>query len=545
MGLNKEYIFTLMNYLPGLIILAASLFALNASVIVSENNEKLSMMLQQNSAPQQESVQNITSMQDSNFKQDDYLYWSVWALGLTGFVLVLMNADRLRKMNAEKNKKEDALKLLEKQIADIKKAKDEKTELQDQLHQAQKLEAVGRLAGGIAHDFNNILAAMNGYAEFLIDDLDKTSPQHGFANNILSAGKQARELIDKMLAFSRRERKETQQMLLSDAINQTVPMLTASLSKSIELDIQVKDTSNVIHGNPTLVSQALMNLCVNAGDAMNEERGEIMIALQKADFDCFEGLDYQQNLPATDDLPLVSIEDISPSHTRLNLGKIAKDQDYLCLSVSDSGSGMGRKVMEKIFEPFFTTKPVDKGTGLGLAMVHGVVASHRGCMQINSTLGKGTRFDIFFPSLGERTTHIETKDLEQKEWDAFGHILLVEDQDDVRVMMRTMLERIGFDVEDCDGGLAALEILREHPDYFSAVITDQNMPKMTGIELIEQVAIDNPDIPFIVVTGYSLEALRDIMTEHPSIRAILRKPIDREKLKEAVQKASLEKQFAA
>jgi len=176
--------------------------------------------------------------------------------------------------------------------------------------------------------------------------------------------------------------------------------------------------------------------------------------------------------------------------------------------------------------------------------VHGVVISHRGAMQINSTIGEGTRFDILLPTLG-----LLQKPLEEvvvpDDWHAVGRILIVDDQDDVLIMMKTMMERMGYEVEDCNGAIAALEILREHPDYFSVVITDQNMPKMTGIELIERVAIDHPHIPFVVVTGYSLEAMRDLMTEHPSIRAILKKPIDRKKLGEAVQVAALERQFAA
>jgi len=540
---SKKYIQNILNYLPGAVILGVGLFALNASVVVSEQHATM-MEMHGHTHFHEGNPDQYASIEGMVEHNDDWLYWSVWVLGLTGFVLILMNADRLRQVKDANTKKEESLRLLEKQLEDIKKSDLEKRELQDQLHQAQKLEAVGRLAGGIAHDFNNILAAMNGYAEFLIDDLASETPQRGFAKNILKAGQQARELVDKMLAFSRRDRNETQQMRVSDSIEETVSMLNASLPKSVELETDIRDEDYIIHGCPTLISQAIMNLCVNAKDAMDGEKGTLSISLKRADMSKFRDIECNDDLPAIDDLPLVSIENVSPTHTRLNLGKIAHDHDYQCLSISDDGSGMSRAIMENIFEPFFTTKSVDKGTGLGLAMVHGVVISHRGAMQINSTIGEGTRFDILLPTLG-----LLQKPLEEvvvpDDWHAVGRILIVDDQDDVLIMMKTMMERMGYEVEDCNGAIAALEILREHPDYFSVVITDQNMPKMTGIELIERVAIDHPHIPFVVVTGYSLEAMRDLMTEHPSIRAILKKPIDRKKLGEAVQVAALERQFAA
>jgi len=544
MTLQKKQIIHTLNYLPGLIVLCFSLIALYASVVTTQENQTLHQMYEQAYAESAANHAGLEQKKQSIALKEKWLYWSVWVLGLSGFVLVLMNADKLRRLSRANAEKEGSLKTLEQQLADIQKAEAEKTELQNQLHQAQKLEAVGRLAGGIAHDFNNILAAMNGYAEFLTDDLKKDSPQHGFAVSILNAGKQARELVDKMLAFSRRDRDETQQMRLIDPINETLSMLKASLPKTVEVETTIDDEDYAIHGNANLISQVIMNLCVNAKDAMPNEKGVLKIALKKANLSGFQHIEHAQELPATDAMPLINIEDINEKQTRLHLGSIAKDQDYICLSVSDDGSGMSRTIMNNIFEPFFTTKPVDKGTGLGLAMVHGAVASHRGAMQINSTIGEGTQFDILFPTLGIKKVNVSTKTAPE-EWKAVGRVLLVEDQKEVRMMMAAMLKRIGFDVEDCVSGLAALEILREHPDYFNVVVTDQNMPKMSGVELVEQIAIDHPEIPFVIVTGYALEGLRDIMKEHQAIKAILRKPVEREKLKEAVQSAILERQFAA
>jgi len=539
----KKYFNDILNFLPGVIILLVSLIAISASVLVVDEHKALNILYEEQSF-------DVTLNSDIQDKKQSIglkhklLYWSVWSMGLAGFVLVLMNIDKMRRLKKANAQAQDSLELLEKQLEDIQKAETDKTALREQLHQAQKLEAVGRLAGGIAHDFNNILAAMNGYAEFLTDDLDDKSQQYGFAKNILAAGQQARELVDKMLAFSRRDVDEMQNMRVADSVQETVSMLKASLPKTIDMQIEIDDENHLIHGSQTMISQALMNLCVNAKDAMPNEKGRLMVSASLADMGYFQDMPFQEKIPQSDDLPLVDIMDISPTHTCLRMGKLARDQEYICLSVADDGSGMTRVIMENIFEPFFTTKSVDEGTGLGLAMVHGVVANHKGAMQINSIAGKGTRFDILFPSLGEVKVDkavTETKE----EWKAVGNVLVVDDQDNVRAVSQTMLERNGFEVESCDCAKAALEIIKEHPDYFSVIVTDHNMPEMTGLDLIEEVSNIYPDLPFVLVTGYSPEGMGEVMEENNALKAIIKKPIDRDELAQAVQNAILEKQFAA
>ena len=533
-----------LNFLPGIVIIGVSILALNTSLSASKHTKQLHQIYEESIPADADGRVDILATKGLLKEKDYWMYWSVVMLGLSGFALVIMNADKLRRLQNANKQQEEALELMEKQLEEIQKSENDKDALQEQLHQAQKLEAVGRLAGGIAHDFNNILAAMNGYAEFLMDDLEPETAQRSFAVDILKAGKQARDLVDKILAFSRREHNEMQQMRLCESIDETLSMLKASLPKTVIVNAEISDKDYIINGNPTLVSQALMNLCVNAKDAMPSKKGTIMVSLSVADMEYFQDIDTADELPTTEDLPLVSIKDVSATHSQLSMGKLASNQEYLCLSVADDGSGMSRVIMENIFEPFFTTKPVGKGTGLGLAMVHGLMASHRGAMQINSIAGKGTRFDLLFPIMDEVTEEKEEQ-IVREDWQAIGHVLLVEDQPEVQEMMKTMLERIGFEVETCDDGEAALEILSEHSDYFTAVVTDQNMPKMTGVEMIEKVAVNHPEIPFILLTGYSIQDLSDLTQEQPSVKAVLKKPVDREKLKEAVQSASLERQFAA
>ncbi len=530
----KKIMLVGLNYLPGAIMLVFALYALSASLVMVQENANLQEILQQNITVTPFEQHKIEMIKERVSKEEGVLYWSIWGLGLMGFVLVLLNANKLSRLDVANAEKAETVKLLEKQLAEIKRGEKEKNALQEQLFQAQKLEAIGRLAGGIAHDFNNILAAMNGYAEFLTDDLDETSPQHGFAQNILKAGVQARHLIEQVLAFSRRDGDEVQTLNLKTPIDETVTMLKASLPKSVDLKVDIQETGSFITGNPTALSQGIMNLCVNAKDAMENEKGTLQIGLYNVTPDVFAGWDLADTLPDPKEALLLNIEDVKKNHTKLTLSRLAKDQGYVCLSVSDNGSGMPRVVLEHIFEPFFTTKDVNKGTGLGMAMVHGLIATHRGAMVVNTIVGKGTRFDLYFPVVSTLENQVEAAIEIKEQKSGGGTVLVVDDQPEVRHMLTTMIERMGYDVEACENGFDAIEILREHPTYFDVVITDHNMPKMTGLELAQEVSLTNPDIPFIVVTGYALESFKEMMRDHNSIRHILNKPVDRYKLGDAL-----------
>lgn len=407
-------------------------------------------------------------------------------------------------------------------------AEKEKEELQGQFYQAQKMEAIGRLAGGVAHDFNNILAAINGYAEFLTEDLDADSKQHQFAQNILLAGKQARSLVDQILAFSRREDKDVAPLDIVQPIEESLAMLKGSLPKTIDVQADIQIPSAVVRGNSTQISQVIMNLCVNAQDAIGKAHGKLKIALKPVDPSQYAGFDsLLDDLPDPGEVPPLRFVDPAPDRTQLYLGALSKNASYVCLSVEDTGSGMSRVIMERIFEPFFTTKPVDKGTGLGLSTVHGVVTAHRAAIIIDSTLEKGTRFEILFPLSEEDAQEGDIAE-DEVENVGGGHVLLVEDQEVVLDMMINMLQRMGLRVTCCSSGLEALDIVRENPKKFDLVITDHNMPKMTGLEFVCQVGIDFPDIPFIMVSGYSDQELRPIMEDQESIKAILRKPVSRQ-----------------
>lgn len=419
-------------------------------------------------------------------------------------------------------------------------AEEEKRALQDQFYQAQKMEAIGRLAGGIAHDFNNILASMNGYAEFLIEDLSKDTDQHDFAKNILQAGMQAKALVNKMLAFSRKDDDVSEDVDILLSVEETISMLRATLSKSIDLHHHSSVFSAYINGNATQISQLLMNLGVNAQDAMDDDHGRLSISVDVIEADAVD-LDlrfFEDDYAKLSDPPPFEIMEYAVRSSRLVLGQFVKGVEYVRIQVEDTGSGMTKNVLEKIFDPFFTTKSVDKGTGLGLATVHGLIASHRGCMIINTTLMEGTCFDLYFPLVKKEVSEVSVLHDEYEaspEYDrGRKRILLVEDQEDVRVMMMKMLNRIGYKAVSAVSGRDGLELVREDLGKYDLIITDQNMPEMTGLEMINCLHSEFPKIPFLMVSGYSESKIQEIVQGHPAVRDVLKKPVSKQALTERI-----------
>lgn len=426
-------------------------------------------------------------------------------------------------------------------ISDRKQSETENEMLQQQFYQAQKMEAVGRLAGGMAHDFNNILAAIIGYAEFLAEDLAKDPDTRKFAINILDAGAQARSLIDQMMSFSRRNESNKEEAELASIIEGPLDMVKASIPKTIEITTQINVANSIVKINRNQITQVLMNLCVNARDSIEDDHGKILIELDEIEIDddsMFEGIVVDE-FPDKKTTPPICIYEIEPGRCYLELGYIVRGQTYLVLSVSDTGSGMSKEILEHIFEPFFSTKPLGKGTGLGMANVHGVVVDHKGAVTIDSILGEGTRFDIYIPATIPLENNIREISSLPKEEDSIplnAKVLVVEDQHEVRDMLVRMLSRIGCKCEECNSGLEAIMLLRERSEEFDLVVTDHNMPKMTGLELAAQSEMTWPELPFLVITGYSLSSLEDTLENVSSIKAILHKPVRRKEMEQTISR---------
>lgn len=410
-------------------------------------------------------------------------------------------------------------------ITERKQAQHEKELLQKQMFQAQKMEAVGRLAGGIAHDFNNILASIMGYAEFLYEDLPIGTPQQKFADNILQSGVQARRVIDQILSFSRRKESSKAAIDLAEVVEETVTLIQGSFPRTITVNTDIDSRDMNVLGDHAQLSQMLMNLFVNAKDAMDDGHGALDIHLSiLQEHDIPAVLAQGNSLPRMDETPLVRVEDLGSSRTRLLFSTLSSNNPYVHLIVSDTGSGIPRAVMEHMFEPFFSTKDADKGTGLGMSTVHGILVSHQAAMIVDSIVGRGTRFDLYFP-LDQAHSHDHARSLPAIPRGGEGHIVVIDDQIQVLEMEMLMLQRLGYNAVAFQEGLSALDYIREHGDDIDLIVSDQTMPSLTGLELALEMLEDFPFLPLVLISGYNDLDPDNVLRDYPNIKAVLKKPI--------------------
>lgn len=438
-------------------------------------------------------------------------------------------------------------------ITDRKNSEAEREDLQKQFFQAQKMEAIGRMAGGMAHDFNNILASMIGYSEFLIEDIDPKTQQHEFARSIMNGAQQAKQLIEQILIFSRKQEASRKPVDLCDIVYDTCAMLRSSLPESINLKTSVIADAALVDANRTQITQSLINLCVNAKDAM-DDKGSLAIDVTY----CYaDDIPYQDmladSLPPADKTNTVAFEN-DKNTTIAKVGSFKKGQDYICASVSDDGPGIPLIIMEHIFEPFFTTKEIGKGTGLGLSSVHGIITGHQGAIVVHSrepsneepeNRDSGTKFELYFPVSQNSAASRSAQQYIVQTYAGSGHILLVEDQNHVRDMLTHMLQRFGYNVTACSSALEAIDTLREAPESFNLVLTDHSMPVMTGADMAKQINIEWPDLPVILVSGHGRKKLESLMEEYTNIKCYLRKPLDSQSLSRALRDALSDQEKAA
>ncbi|MGD8990471.1 MAG: PAS domain S-box protein [Desulfobacterales bacterium] len=389
-------------------------------------------------------------------------------------------------------------------ISELKAAQQEREQLKTQLIQAQKMEAIGTLAGGIAHDFNNILGAIIGYAEMALYDTRQDSMEHYNIDQVLKAGHRAKDLVKQILAFSRKSEQNKQIISLTPIIKEALNLLRASLPTTIEIEQHIESNLDAIYADPTQIHQVMMNLCTNAGHAMADTGGRLSVSLQNVDLNAKAAALYPD----------------------LSVGP------YVKLSISDTGHGMDAGTVNRIFDPYFTTKSQDKGTGMGLAVVHGIVKGHGGTIQVDSTPGMGSRFDIFFPIM-EKQKVSETEELKSL---PIGSecILLVDDENSLIDLGKNMLIRLGYQVETRTRPIEALEAFREDPPKFDLVISDMTMPNMTGDILAAELRQIRPDIPIIICTGYS-ERINEKRSEELGLQGLIMKPFTIRRLAKTVR----------
>ncbi len=366
--------------------------------------------------------------------------------------------------------------------------------LQAQLQQAQKMEAIGTLAGGIAHDFNNILAAIIGYTELIGLRIKDEAKVRRYLQELRNAGNRARDLIGQVLTFGRQSGEEQQPLYVSVILKEGIKLLRASLPSTIEIRQKIQMDSGKIVANPTQVHQVLMNLCTNAAYAMREEGGVLEINLERIDVDS----------------PTAAL------HPDLHPGP------YVRLTVSDTGHGIPPENLGRIFDPYFTTKEKGEGTGLGLAVVHGIVRSYGGAIEVNSEPGKGSTFQVYFPRI-----ELDVKEIPRTvEPFPTGNerVLFVDDEESLVEMGREMLEHLGYSVVTKTSSIEALELLHKEPDAFDLLMTDMSMPGMTGERLAKEAMKIRQDMPIILCTGFSDRIDRDKVKEI-GIKRLTMKPL--------------------
>jgi PAS domain S-box-containing protein len=390
-------------------------------------------------------------------------------------------------------------------ITERKRAEAENKHLQAQLVQAQKLEAIGTLAGGIDHDFNNILGAVIGYADMARDSVAEGSVVARDLNQILKAGHRAKDLVKQILAFSRQADTEPTVFYPALITKEAVKLLRPSLPATIAIKTHIEPKAGPVRIDPTLFHQVVMNLCTNAFHAMEATGGTLDISLTTIRID--EG--------------------------RQEHGLRIQPGEYLRLAITDTGNGIAPEIQERIFDPFFTTKETGKGTGMGLAIVHGIITGSGGFITLVSTPDKGSVFYIHLPVVAETSAIVN----ETAETVPAGseHILFIDDEDLLVEMTSEILERLGYRVTVRTSSLEALTTFQNQPDRFDLVITDQTMPGMTGTDLARRMLQIRPDLPIILCTGYSTLIFEE-QAKAIGIRAFLLKPLARKDLAHLIRK---------
>jgi len=395
---------------------------------------------------------------------------------------------------------------LEKEIEERKQSESARQQLEIELRQSQKMEAVGTLAGGIAHDFNNILGIVLGNTELSMDDVPDWNPAHHNLEEIRTACLRAKEVVRQLLSFSRKTRQEQEKLLLIPIVKESLKLLRSSIPNQIDIQGNLPPHCRTILADPTQIHQIILNLCSNAAHAMSDKGGilEIFVLdvrMAKEDTEAFGGL---------------------------------PPGPYVKLIVKDTGDGIPWEIRDKIFDPYFTTKAVDKGTGMGLAVVHGIVKNHNGAIRVDSRKGRGTTFEILFPVIWESASETVENKKQGKPPGGSERILFVDDEPALALMGQQMLTRLGYQVLSFTSPLSALESIRSGKEDFDLVITDMAMPEMTGDLLAENIRSIRPDLPLILCTGFS-EKISPEKALEIGFSSYIEKPIEQYKFAATVR----------
>jgi PAS domain S-box-containing protein len=380
-------------------------------------------------------------------------------------------------------------------ITEQKLAREERERLESQLRQSLKMESIGTLAGGIAHDFNNILAAILGYAEMALSDMPHDSPARFDVEQIQKAGDRAKVLVKHILSFSKKEPSERRLVEIQGVIYEVLKLLRATIPSTIRFETEIDAHCGSVLADSTQIYQVMMNICTNAAQAMTGDAGVLTIKLAAVE------------LTAKD---VAGIEGLRPG-------------PYARVTVSDTGSGISSETIDRIFDPYFTTRAAGQGSGMGLAVVMGIVKAHDGAITVSSVPGHGSTFTVYFPQTEGPAAGIEeTHDI------LIGgseRVLVIDDEPDVAEITRRRIERLGYKVKAMTSSLEALKFLQAHPDAVDVVVSDQTMPDLTGEALARELREIRPGLPVILCTGYS-SILNAGKAREAGVKAFVLKPVE-------------------
>jgi two-component system, cell cycle sensor histidine kinase and response regulator CckA len=384
----------------------------------------------------------------------------------------------------------------------------EKLKMEKQLRHAMKMEAIGTLAGGIAHDFNNVLTPIMGYSEIIRLHMRKEGNNNaeifGYIDGILKAARRAKLLVEQILTFSRSSEQKESLQYIHPIVKEVMKLIRTTLPSTIEIHQDIDDNCGMVLVDPVQIHQILINLCTNAASAMSGTRGVLTVRLEKS---------------------------IRRKH----------DREWLELSVTDTGCGIDPSIRERIFEPYFTTKEKGQGTGMGLAMVHGIISRQGGELEVESVVGQGTTFRIFLPVSKEATSFEQVVNTE----DMVGgseHILLVDDEEQIVAVTGELLESLGYTVTGRTSAQESLLLFLRSSNEFDLVITDLTMPYLTGLELCKKMKAIRPNIPVILFTGY-LEEFSSESAKEAGIDAFFMKPVSFKEMAKIIRKTLDQEHF--
>jgi two-component system cell cycle sensor histidine kinase/response regulator CckA len=402
----------------------------------------------------------------------------------------------------------DTITLFARDLTARKKIEAHHNALESQLRESQKMQAVGTMAGGIAHDFNNIISAILGNMELARQDADADSPAQISLNEIDKAGRRARDLVRQILTFSRNESPKRIPTQLADVVHETVNLLKVSLPPTVQLQVELDPDTPPVLANATQVEQALLNLCNNAIQAIGTQRGIVSIEL---------GYQTSQRPPGQPDR------------------RSGARGENVRLAVRDTGSGIDAETLQRVFEPFFTTKPVGQGTGLGLAVVHGIMRTHLGTVDVQSTPDSGSVFTLYFPAALDAVLPAPAETPKLKLIQGMGkRVMYVDDDEALVFLVARALTRKGFVVTTFTDPRLAVASLRESPLDVDLLVTDYNMPGYSGVELLREARLIRPSLPVALASGYiTPEIEQSALAE--GARALIHKPNDVDEMCETLQ----------